>query len=61
MARKSQRIFDEERRDQRRSVTLCTIAEQYVVAAHGWDSKVCARAENEGKAYVPEAAKAMRL
>ena len=40
---------------------MCTIAEQYVVAAHGWDSKVCARAENEGKAYVLEAAKAGRL
>lgn len=40
---------------------MCTIAEQYVVAAHGWDSKVCARAENEGQAYVLEAAKAGRL
>ena len=31
---------------------MCTMAEQYVLAAHGWDAKVCARAEEEGKAYI---------
>eukprot|EP00943_MAST-04B_sp_MAST-4B-sp1_P001104 g1104.t1 len=44
--RKNKDIEDEE------CYAMCTIAEQYVIASHGWDSKVCARAENEGKAYV---------
>eukprot|EP00505_MAST-04D_sp_SCG-Rhode-Island_P000142 Stramenopile-MAST_4_protein_142 len=30
----------------------CTIAEQYVLAAHGWDPKVCARAKAEADAYM---------
>ena len=34
----------------------CVIAEQYVLASHGWDPKVCARADQESKALYADAA-----
>ena len=33
----------------------CVIAEQYVLASHGWDPKVCARADQESKALSADA------